>query len=180
MKCNNCGYENPSEGTVDGRCDQCGTHGLTILGLPPEDAPVFETAGLGQRWLAQMLDSFIALGLIFIPTAAVAILTNIIVGTIRENDWFISLTLFIAFTLGAMYLLFADGLGKGQSYGKRMVGIAVVNRRTLEYCTFGQSFFRNISLVFLGWLDWIFIVGKDRQRLGDMVARTIVIKQPRR
>ena len=24
MKCPNCGYENPAEGTKDNRCDQCG------------------------------------------------------------------------------------------------------------------------------------------------------------
>ncbi len=24
MKCQNCGYENPTEGTKDNKCDQCG------------------------------------------------------------------------------------------------------------------------------------------------------------
>jgi uncharacterized RDD family membrane protein YckC len=178
MQCNTCGYENPAEGTIDGRCDQCGTFGFAIVGLPPEDAPVFERAGLGDRWLAQFLDGVIALGLMLVPIFVVGALEGG-KGEAETSTIGIIITSIGLFS-GLMYLLFADGLRGGQSYGKRVVRIAVVHGQTLKYCTFGQSFFRNAPLLVLGWLDWIFIVGKNRQRLGDVVARTIVIKQPRR
>jgi hypothetical protein len=35
---------------------------------------------------------------------------------------------------------------------------------------------RNISLLILTWIDWIFIFGERRQRLGDKLANTVVVK----
>lgn len=51
----------------------------------------------------------------------------------------------------------------------------VVSEKTGASCTFGQSLLRNILLMVLGPLDWIFIFGERRQRLGDKLAGTIVI-----
>ncbi|HEY7394864.1 MAG TPA: RDD family protein, partial [Gemmatimonadaceae bacterium] len=73
------------------------------------------------------------------------------------------------------YYLFADGLRDGQSFGKRYVGMRVVDARSGMSCTFGQSFVRNVLLAMLGPLDWIFIFGEEHQRLGDKAAGTIVI-----
>lgn len=73
------------------------------------------------------------------------------------------------------YYLFADGLRDGQSYGKRYVGMRVVDARSGISCTFGQSFVRNVLLAILGPLDWVFIFGDQHQRLGDKAAGTIVI-----
>src|SRR5262245_48633651 len=73
------------------------------------------------------------------------------------------------------YYLFADGLRDGQSFGKRYVGMRVVDARSGVSCTFGQSFVRNVLLAILGPLDWIFIFGEQHQRLGDKAAGTVVI-----
>jgi uncharacterized RDD family membrane protein YckC len=74
-----------------------------------------------------------------------------------------------------LYTLLADGLEGGQSWGKRMVGIRVVSMQTGTPCSFGQSFIRNLLLMILGPIDWIFIFGDRRQRLGDKLAGTIVV-----
>ena len=74
-----------------------------------------------------------------------------------------------------LYTLLSDGLEGGQSFGKRLVGIRVVSIETGAPCTFGQSFLRNLLLTILGPIDWIFIFGERRQRLGDKAAGTIVI-----
>ena len=81
----------------------------------------------------------------------------------------------VAALFGALYTLFADGLEGGQSIGKRLVGIRVVSMETGAPCTFGQSFVRNLLLMILGPIDWIFILGERHQRLGDKAAGTIVI-----
>jgi uncharacterized RDD family membrane protein YckC len=78
--------------------------------------------------------------------------------------------------LAYFYFLFADGFYGGQSYGKRAMKIAVVDASTGQPCTFMKSFIRNILYILLGIIDWIFIFGANRQRLGDMAANTIVIK----
>lgn len=82
--------------------------------------------------------------------------------------------------LAVAYLLLADGLPGGQSLGKRVLGIAVIDQRTNRPCTYGESFVRNLPLTLLGIIDWAFIFGRKRQRLGDMMASTVVVRVSRR
>lgn len=73
------------------------------------------------------------------------------------------------------YCLFADSFGHGQSIGKRIIGIAVVDEKSGKPCTLGKSFGRNISLLLLGVIDVVLIFGKERKRLGDLLVRTKVV-----
>jgi uncharacterized RDD family membrane protein YckC len=57
-----------------------------------------------------------------------------------------------------------------------MLGMRVIDEKTRQPCTFWQSFVRNLILHLLGPIDWIFIIGERRRRLGDMLAGTIVVK----
>jgi uncharacterized RDD family membrane protein YckC len=88
------------------------------------------------------------------------------------------IALVIAVVYSIYYLLLADGFAGGQSYGKRVVHTAVIDAITGAPCTSGKSFIRNFLLTILGPIDWIFIFGGKRQRLGDKAANTIVIKTP--
>src|SRR5688572_10000665 len=65
------------------------------------------------------------------------------------------------------YYFFADGLNDGRSVAKVWLGMQVVDAGSGSPCTFGQSFVRNLLLAILGPIDWIFIFGERRQRLGD-------------
>ena len=128
-----------------------------------ETAAAGRLASLGDRLLAQVIDSAIAvaplIGLILLSFAAQ-------VPGIAQ----IASVVFAVF-----YILFADGLRNGQSYGKRIVKAAVVDATSGAPCSFWQSFVRNLLLVILDVIDWIFIFGKRRQRLGDRLAHTVVI-----
>ncbi|MET1080712.1 MAG: RDD family protein [Pseudomonas sp.] len=73
------------------------------------------------------------------------------------------------------YMLFCDGLARGQSVGKRLMRIAVIDESTHKPCSYTQSLVRNLLLGVLGVIDLIAIVGKKRQRLGDNAAKTIVV-----
>jgi uncharacterized RDD family membrane protein YckC len=130
-------------------------------------APVAEAvdlASLPQRLAAQFLDGLVAAA----PPIAAFLVTFVLN---RAGLVLIVLACIFAF----LYTLLADGLEGGQSYGKRMVGIRVVSMQTGAPCSFGQSFVRNLLLMILGPIDWIFIFGQRRQRLGDKAAGTIVI-----
>ena len=72
------------------------------------------------------------------------------------------------------YMLVRDA-GIGFSLGKRLMGIRVVDRDSKHTCTLGQSMWRNVSLILT--IDWLFIFGRRRARLGDMMANTIVVKR---
>ena len=74
------------------------------------------------------------------------------------------------------YHFFADGLNEGQSVGKLWLGMRVIDARTGAPCTYYQSFVRNLLLSIAGPIDWIFIFGERRQRLGDAIAGTIVVE----
>jgi len=125
-------------------------------------------ASRGDRWVAQVVDSLIALALLF----ALVFLASMAPGGVTVVFSIAGLLLF------AGYILFGDALPEGQSFGKRMMGIAVVDQRTGAPCSAWQSFLRNVMLAILGLFDWIFIFGEKHQRLGDMAAGTIVIDAP--
>jgi uncharacterized RDD family membrane protein YckC len=124
-------------------------------------------ASLSDRLFGQILDSLVAIGA-FILAAILYAVSNTIG----------SVALIAAVAYAIFYILFADGFVGGQSYGKRVVHTAVVDATTGAPCTFWQSFIRNLLLSLLGIIDWVFIFGKKRQRLGDKAANTIVIKVP--
>ena len=130
--------------------------------MPLESSPAL--ASRLTRFVGQFVDGLIG----FAPLIAGAILsvTNQRVGSI----------LVIAGAVFAVaYYFLADGLEGGQSWAKRWLGVAVVDARTGEPCGFGQSFVRNFLLAVLGPLDWLFIFGGRKQRLGDIVAGTLVV-----
>jgi len=74
----------------------------------------------------------------------------------------------------AFYYLFADGFPGGQSLGKKWIGMYVIDEKSGEPCTWGDSLVRNLFGA-LGLIDWLFIFGEKHQRLGDRVAGTIVV-----
>jgi len=93
------------------------------------------------------------------------------------SDFLGVVVLCIAIGWSFFYYFFCDGFTGGQSYGKRMLGMHVIDAKTQTPCSFGQSFLRNLLLAILGPIDWIFIFGERHQRLGDMAAGTVVITE---
>ena len=120
---------------------------------------------LSDRLLGQILDSFVAIGAIVV--AAILTVVSPRIGAIA---------MIAAIVYAIFYILFSDGFAGGQSYGKRVAHTAVIDATTGKPCTFSQSLLRNLLLTLLGIIDWVFIFGKKRQRLGDKAANTIVVK----
>ena len=121
-------------------------------------------ANAGLRCLGQTIDGVIS-AIIFI-----SILLGITSIGIDKD-----ISSLIALSVAAFYFLFSDGLPKGQSLGKKLLGISVIDSITGKYCSFYQSFLRNFLTPVIGIFDLIFIFGKKRQRLGDKLAKTMVI-----
>ena len=166
MNCPRCKLINPDNAL---RCD-CGwdfsTGSVMVSYLDTEAKLQADLATLGDRFIGQVLDSLVVIlaffGGLFLSDLSDTLGPIIIIGA-------------VAFAF--FYILFADGFADGQSYGKRIMKTAVVDASTGQPCTFLKSFTRNILLSILGIIDWIFIFGAKRQRLGDMAANTIVIKK---
>ena len=96
----------------------------------------------------------------------------------------IRLTLNVVYLLGIVfaYYFLQEGLF-ASTIGKTLLKLRVVDKSG-DPCSFGASFARNI-MRFVDWLPAIYIlaavvisVSHERQRLGDMVAKTIVTVVP--
>lgn len=123
----------------------------------------YELASLWERWYGRFLDVVVYCFII------------IIVVVLAAYAGFAEVGVVIGMILFFPYNLFQDGLRNGQSYGKRIAKTEVIDSRNGSPCTFGQSFLRNLSTI-LGLIDYIFIFGEKRQRLGDKLAKTLVVK----
>ena len=119
-------------------------------------------ASTSRRYFAQFIDQLVALFL------------TVLAGFLLEKLGMPNSLALIAY-LG--YILFNDSMPKGQSIGKSLLNIAVVSRITGRACNALESFLRNITTVvpILAIIDGIMILGKKKERLGDKLAKTIVI-----
>ena len=126
------------------------------------DAPPLPLASRTSRLLAQILDDLAAFAIacVFLPVALLL---------------YRPLLMFLGIIGAALYVLLSDGFERGQSWGKKVLHIATVDAQTGAPCSYGQSALRNFLLMILGVIDWVFIFGQRRQRLGDMAANTIVV-----
>ena len=119
-----------------------------------------------SRLIGQFLDGFVSVAPMF---------GAYIVGVITGFEGITGILLLAAALWSVGYILFADGMRGGQSLGKRWMGMVVIDAKSGEPCSYGKSFLRNLTLVLLGPLDWIFIFGDSRRRLGDRLAGTVVV-----
>jgi uncharacterized RDD family membrane protein YckC len=136
----------------------------------PADFPQWITYGImastGSRYIAQLVDQIVAVGLAFIMSYIVTMFGFEGLG----------LALVIISYIG--YFLFNDAMPNGQSIGKKLLSIKVVNKLDGKDCTLVESFLRNITTIipFVAVLDMIMMFGNKRQRLGDRIADTIVVR----
>lgn len=154
-------------------------------------------ASLVSRFVASILDSIISVCL-YIP-AGIALLLGIAniydvifdsynsYGSSDYSDYilpiFFFLMAFILQFIPILYVLTKDGLGDGQSWGKKAMGIKVINVSDNSNCTKGISALRTL----IGWLVYIIpvvgwivepvmiIVTSDGRRVADRVAGTMVV-----
>ncbi|MGH9878311.1 MAG: RDD family protein [Nitrososphaerales archaeon] len=121
-------------------------------------------ASPAKRLGGQMIDSIIATAL-FVFVGYIAELLKL-QGNIAGV---------LALAAGGGYYLLSDAMPNGQSIGKRILSMAVIDENSHMNCNIFQSLMRNITTPFLSIFDWIFIFFGSRKRLGDMLASTIVI-----
>lgn len=90
-------------------------------------------------------------------------------------------TLVVMFLVIFGYTIYFEGTQKGQTPGKRAIGIRVVDEKSGKNITLEQAVIRNILRIIdnqiIGLVAFILIVVTEkRQRIGDMLAKTIVVQ----
>ncbi|WP_035663866.1 RDD family protein [Flavobacterium sp. ACAM 123] len=149
--------------------------------------PKYKEADLGKRFVAYLLDGIITL-LFFIPS--LIFILDFFVNIFTYGNSYMSdfnpakLGFgFILLILPFSYSLIKDGLGNGQSYGKRALNLMVVNVNSNNPCSKSNSAGRNImfSIIscvpYIGYLVEVIMVfaNSEGRKISDLVAGTQVI-----
>src|SRR4051812_39915485 len=129
------------------------------------------------RFLACVIDLFVIIAFSFILSKAAAILAIISVDLAR------ALTLLLGFAISIGYGILAEWYWRGQTVGKRLFRLRVVDAHGLKVQV-SQIVIRNL-LRPVDMLPAFYLVGgiacvlsRKSQRLGDIAANTVVIRIP--
>jgi uncharacterized RDD family membrane protein YckC/RNA polymerase subunit RPABC4/transcription elongation factor Spt4 len=145
----------------------------------------YPKASLSNRFLASLLDGLIMTGLA-IPAIICYVLGMAKLSNNYNSDEAVALFVIAAFLyiIPLIYSFIKDGLSKGQSWGKKAVGLMVIYLPDNTPCSIGSSCLRCLVGILLsiipvvGWLiePIMVLATKDGRRLADNVASTQVIE----
>ena len=142
---------------------------------------VGEKLKLASRW--ERLGAFLLdigfLGFCQIMLWLIGLLQSIIFTDVDEYMMFgndpATTTFFVLSILLWMYGYFLmDGREDG-GFGKRLLSLKIVRLKDGEEADYKDAFVRRFAALFQP-IDWLFALGKGRQRMGDKLAKTVVIK----
>src|SRR5438105_14678618 len=152
-----------------------------IISTPERVAFQYEIAGIGSRFLAQVVDSLV----IMVILIAITILAASLGGVFSSGELAILVEVILGFILLAGYFLISEAAWNGQTLGKRAARLRVVGDPG-EPLTIGQAAIRNLVRIVdflpifyaIGMLT-LFINGRGK-RLGDFAAGTLVVRDRER
>ena len=159
----------------------------TLIIETPERVPLhFALASIGNRFLACAIDHAIQALTVILMIIAFTIVANFSsLGDRLSNapKWVIALLIVVLFLLVSGYFAFFEWIWSGQTPGKRWLKLRVI-REDGRPITFFEAAVRNLLRDFdimpfpfysVGLIS-VFVSGKD-QRVGDMVAGTVVVRE---
>lgn len=153
----------------------------------PERVPLhFALASIGNRFIACAIDHGIqglALGLIAISAAVLASFSFVEEALSSAPKWVYAVMILLLFLVFAGYFAFFEWIWNGQTPGKRWLKLRVI-REDGRPITFWEAAVRNLLRSFdmmplpfysIGLIS-VFSTTRD-QRIGDMVAGTVVVRE---
>jgi len=135
-------------------------------------------AGPTTRFLAWVIDLACVMALL------AALSTALVFGGFAFPDWAAAAMAAGSFIILTGYAMVLEWFWRGQTFGKRVLRIRVVDERGLKL-QFSQVALRNFMRIIDVMPMFYFIGGPAcffsprRQRLGDLAANTVVIREPK-
>lgn len=139
-------------------------------------------ATIGDRFVAILIDSIILflISLVFLFLIPIFSLGGF--GFAFGLGFLVGPLVLLPFLLGLVYFSYFEGT-TGQTPGKSMVGIKVVDETTQRPIDMGRALVRNILRI-IDWLPFFYLLGfilveveEKKKRLGDRAANSIVVKE---
>ncbi len=145
----------------------------------------FEPAGIGSRFMALLLDTIIMfLAIVIISILFFVLTSSSLTGSVDSLEaWETALYIFLLFLLRWGYFIFFETFLRGQTPGKKLLGIRVVRDNGLPL-SLRHALIRNLLRIadmlpppayILGGMSAV--ISKKGQRLGDMAAGTLVVRE---
>jgi uncharacterized RDD family membrane protein YckC len=140
-------------------------------------------AGIGSRFIALLVDYLIwGAGFLVLVFLAAFLLPGMGAFSRLSSQWAVAALIFIVFLVNWGYFTLFEAFGNGRTPGKRVARIRVIQRSGRAIGLF-ESMARNL----LRYIDQIpfplhavgviaMFVTRDHQRLGDLVAGTLVVR----
>jgi uncharacterized RDD family membrane protein YckC len=171
---------NFGEDAVVGRAE---TH---YIDTPEQVELAYSVAGVGSRFVAVLLDSLILFAFFFGELMALILVraTLSTPGSLSATTqiWIGAIVVFIDFVVGWGYFALFEAYWQGQTPGKRVMKVRVIKDSGRQITLF-EALARNLLRV-VDYLPGFYLVGlitmlcnKRSQRLGDLVAGTIVVHE---
>ena len=185
--CPKCGKEVPADAKFCMGCGATLQATTTSAPAPSGFTPPSPLADLGSRIVAGIVD-YIIIGIIVVVLSVLVFLpVSVVTGPVIMNSGFrvgwlsgIFGIIAVMWFLWLIYFTSFEGTS-GQTIGKKLTHIRVVKEDGSK-CDFGSALVRNILRI-VDHLPFLYILGiiliattEKRQRLGDMLAKTIVVK----
>jgi uncharacterized RDD family membrane protein YckC len=158
----------------------------TLIIETPERVPLhFALASIGNRFLACAFDhalQSIAILLLYFVLVAIGDALNV-GGMAGASKWAIALLIIFGFVIWSSYFVVFEWLWNGQTPGKRWLKLRVI-REDGRPITFWEAAVRNLLRIFdimplpfysVGLIS-VFVSKRD-QRVGDLVAGTVVVRE---
>lgn len=139
-------------------------------------------AGIGSRFIAVLVDMIIwSVALVVLSIALIAVLPAIRAFGRLSAQWAVALYTFLIFLFNWGYFTLFEAFWNGQTPGKRIAKIRVIQRSGRAIGLF-ESMARNF-IRYVDQLPGFYAVGmiavfvtKQHQRLGDLAAGTLVVR----
>ena len=150
----------------------------------PELVPLeFPLAGIGSRFIAILIDYLVQFGaFVVLILVMMLFLPSIQKFEAASAKWLIAILILIPFLLQWGYFSLFEGLWHGQTPGKRLAKIRVIQQSGRAITIF-EALSRNL-LRAIDFLPTFYVVGtisifvtSRNQRLGDLVAGTLVVHE---
>ena len=183
------------------RRKQAGRPSGRVTFTPPEGVPIsFDLASRGARLGAQLLD------LLLTWTAAIAFVLLVIWANVVSWNAFVMLVTLLVFLLRVPYYILSELVWNGRTPGKRIVRIRVISadgQRLTPWQITARNLMKEVEFftpftlmmaassdslggwglaimwVWVGTVFVVFLANRNRQRLGDMIAGTLVVDSPK-
>ena len=155
----------------------------------PERVPLhFALASIGNRFLACAIDHTIQSLVLVLIIVTGLIIANVSSSTLENTlfsapKWVYAVMIILMFLTFAGYFAFFEWIWSGQTPGKRWMRLRVI-REDGRPITFWEASVRNLIRTLdmmpapfysIGLIS-VFVTGRD-QRVGDMVAGTVVVRE---